>query len=108
MFRQHLISDTISIYSIWSSVMSRLILALALITMVGCAGNPPEELPLPQKYIPTQAEVDAETITDVPYPIYCSCVKDTKLVDDYTCAVNLAAMNYQPVGLVAAYEEHCK
>jgi len=87
--------------------MSRLILALALITMVGCAGNPPEELPSPQKYIPTQAEVDAETITDVPYPIYCSCAKNTGMFDENVCAANLEAMKNQPVGLVASYEEHC-
>lgn len=88
--------------------MRSLILACALITMVGCAGNPPEELPLPQKYIPTQVEVDAETITDVPYPIYCSCTKNTGAFDANTCAVNLEAMKNQSVGLVAAYEEHCK
>lgn len=87
--------------------MSRLILAIALIAMVGCAGNPPEELPLPQKYIPTQVEVDAELIVDVPYAIYCSCTKNTGSFDSQTCAVNLEAMKYQPVGLVAAYEEHC-
>ncbi len=88
--------------------MSRLILAIALIAMVGCAGNPPEELPYPQKYIPTQVEVDAENVADVPFAVYCSCTKGTKLVDDHSCAVNLEAMKYQPVGLVAAYEEHCK
>lgn len=89
-------------------MIHRTILACVLVTMVGCTGNPSEELPLPQKYIPTQVEVDAETITDVPYPIYCSCVKNTGMFDANTCAVNLEAMKNQPVGLVAAYEEHCK
>jgi len=88
-------------------MIRRLILATALGITLGCAQTPPEELPLPQKYIPTQVEADAENIADVPYPIYCSCTKKSDMFDERTCAANLEAMKSQPVGLVAAYEEHC-
>ena len=82
-----------------------IVLAFLLATM-GCTQNSPEVFP--EKFVPTQVDVDAENIADVPFSVYCGCLKGTIDLDKYTCEVNLKAMQYQPVGLVAAYEEHCK
>ncbi len=88
-----------------------------LITMlfaIGCAQTKPEtsnihpKEPEPEKYIPTQTEIAAESIVDIPFAIYCMCQRQSKEVDNDTCNLYNEAIKYQPVGLVAAYIEKCK
>lgn len=93
------------------------VLVSTLVT-IGCATKSPttnhadtkpnQVAPEPQKYIPTKTEIDAETIIDIPFAIYCMCQRQSKEVDNDTCDLYNEAMKYQTVGIVDAYIENCK